>query len=524
MKRQVDERRQQQLRKEYKNKQKQELQQQQQKLKKQKQEKMSMIPNLMNIKINYDFIDNHLIGIQNDDPELMQDENEYKNVEDKFVDYLAMSNDKKEHDRKIITKIQAGQVQKLYGPSLKTKQKLKFNKKNCESSCNIEQLINANEPFMKSLVTNGSITVKTQNKKEVENQISHKTGINNNNHDYANSAQKILTTIEKRIKVNPIWKYCDKFHLDPNILLTIPEIVRKDLIPLEYQDKFDKYLTMYQKQIEEKETEESKIAEEENETKIKKNIKSNIGNDVNNNLLLTVNVDASKTNCYVRIINRTITKENGYLSYSDHTAHAEKVLLENLAITKQKRKSIYWELYNTSKKEKYRQRTRKELDHDMAHSIRTEGGKVTSGSTWMDSVQPKLLSKMQNLRLSVMDHPFNNDILIITIFSNLSTAKDTMDCLIGLGNCFIQGAKFKLANDLNQFIGLDCYKICECCFKNVDKLKICSRCSGGPKVCSDICGKKLWKKKRDNEGKEIGQYGHICIGCRQFPPKDKVWF
>ena len=245
-----------------------------------------------------------------------------------------------------------------------------------------------------------------------------------------------------------------------------------------------------------------------------KSTKSEINNSQKDYaLLFKANVPPTETNCYVRIIN-----DDAQFSYSDHPAHAEESLLENFKWTIYKRKDIYWEKYKTTRIEKHRPRTRKELDDDMHNSINTNNGEVTGGAIWENLPAPEILARMQNMRLSVMHDPFNGDIRI-TIFSKLSTAKDGLDCLMTTWNCFITYAKFKLANDVNDFMGLDHVKACQYCHRQVKGLKCCKRCGNGPKVCSVVCGKKLWRKKRDFDNKEIGEYGHVCIGCRQSAPK-----
>lgn len=63
------------------------------------------------------------------------------------------------------------------------------------------------------------------------------------------SAQTALDQLEQEIRNNPIWNYSEMLNFDPDVILSLPETIRNDIIPPEFQNEVTGHLTTYQTQI-----------------------------------------------------------------------------------------------------------------------------------------------------------------------------------------------------------------------------------------------------------------------------------
>merc|ERR1712032_776973 len=58
-----------------------------------------------------------------------------------------------------------------------------------------------------------------------------------------------LSRLEREIQNNPIWNYSEMLNFDPDVILSLPAMIRNDIIPPEFQNEVSTYLSMYQQQI-----------------------------------------------------------------------------------------------------------------------------------------------------------------------------------------------------------------------------------------------------------------------------------
>merc|ERR1712228_491760 len=92
--------------------------------------------------------------------------------------------------------------------------------------------------------------------------------VDNNNNE---SAQSVLSRIEREIQNNPIWNYSEMLSFDPDVILSLPEVIRNDIIPPEFQNEVSTYLSMYQQQIAQRQLQQTQINQQQQQQPVDEN-------------------------------------------------------------------------------------------------------------------------------------------------------------------------------------------------------------------------------------------------------------
>merc|ERR1712228_1092186 len=95
--------------------------------------------------------------------------------------------------------------------------------------------------------------------------------VDNNNE----SAQSVLSRIEREIQNNPIWNYSEMLSFDPDVILSLPEVIRNDIIPPEFQNEVSTYLSMYQQQIAQRQLQQTQINQQQQQQPVDQNENEN---------------------------------------------------------------------------------------------------------------------------------------------------------------------------------------------------------------------------------------------------------